>query len=70
MALMALYVVLVPQLELCLKQPLRFRLAMDTLAVQLMIATLNPITDFHCQAINHTKHISLPPSKKVVFKDK
>jgi len=32
-----------------------------------MVATANPIADFHCQAITHARRTPLPPSKKVVF---
>ena len=57
---MALYVVRVPQAGPLPTASFRFHLTMDTLAVQLMVATANPIADFHCQAIIHARHTRLP----------
>jgi len=52
---MALYVVRIPQAGALPTASFRFHLAMDTLAVQLMVATANSIADFHCQAIIHAR---------------
>jgi len=52
---MALYVVRVPQAGVLPTASFRFHLTMDTLAVQLMVTTANPIADFHCQAIIHAR---------------
>ena len=52
---MALYVVRVPQAGALPTASFRFHLTMDTLAVQLMVATANSIADFHCQAITHAR---------------
>jgi len=52
---MALYVNRVPQTGALPTASFRFHLTMDTLAVQLMVATANPIADFHCQAIFHAR---------------
>jgi len=57
---MALYVVRVPQTGALLTVSFRFHLTMDTLAVWLIVATLNPIVDFHRQAIIHIKLTILP----------
>ena len=57
---MALYVVRVPQAGVLPTASFRFHLAMDTLAVQLMVDTANPIADFHCQAITHARRTRYP----------
>ena len=57
---MALYVVRVPQAGALPTASFRFHLTMDTLAVQLMVATANPIADFHCQVIIHAGRTRLP----------
>jgi hypothetical protein len=44
---MALYVVRVPQTGALPTASFRFHLAMDTLAVQLMVATADSIAEFH-----------------------
>jgi hypothetical protein len=52
---MALYVVRIPQAGALSTAPFRFHLAMDTLAIWLMVAVANHIADFHCQAITHAR---------------
>ena len=66
---MALYVVRVPQAGALSTTSFRFHLAMDTLAVQLMVATANPIADFHCQVIIHARRTRYPrPYRRGAFK--
>jgi len=62
---MALYVVRVPQAGVLPTASFRFHLAMDTLAVQLMVATANPIADFHCQVIIHARRTSETPQREL-----
>ena len=57
---MASYAVRIPQAGVLPTASFRFHLTMDTLAVQLMVATANPIADFHCQAIIHARRTRYP----------
>jgi len=65
---MALYVVRVPQVGALPTASFRFHLTMDTLAVQLMVATANSIADFHCQAITHARRTRYPRASPWHFK--
>ena len=68
-SILALYVVSVRRCETLPSASFRFHVAMDTLAVQLMVPTTKPIADFHRQVIAHvgrTKKIT-DSSLSVIF---
>jgi len=57
---MALYIVRIPQARVLPRATFRISPRDGHSCLKLIVATANPIADFHCQAITHARRIGFP----------